>query len=261
MSFVIHENNGVPFLVSDLLPCPHAFSTRAGGVSTLPHLRSLNVGENRGDDPQNPKINVSLLCQAAFLPQNVVSALQIHSADIMYVDRIPPQKPSLDGFYTDKKDITLCVKVADCLPVLLCDPRAGLVAALHAGWRGSASGIVKNGVSLLRERGSDPKDLLCAIGPSIGKCCFEVREDFISEFSSLAGRDAANRFIEERGGSFYADLKEFNRSLLLSCGVLPQHIDVSPDCTCCRPDLFFSHRATRGVRGTMGAFISLGFSK
>ena len=128
--------NGVPFFISTILPIPHAFSTRLGGVSSLPHLQSMNLGENRGDEPQNVQKNFDLLCQASGLPRKVVSGLQIHSEKLLYAEDSFEEKPSCDGFYTDRQGLSLCVKVADCLPVLLYEPEANCIAALHAGWRG-----------------------------------------------------------------------------------------------------------------------------
>ena len=256
MSFLTVEKNGVVFLRSTLLPCPHAFSTRIGGVSTAPHLRSLNVGENRGDDPANVRENLRRLCAAADLPQTVVSAAQVHSAALLYVDAPPAEKPQLDGFYTDRAGLTLCVKIADCLPILIHDRKKGFSAALHAGWRGSASGIARKGVEALVSLGSDPRDLLCALGPCIGVCCFEVRDDFIAEFTALAGGDAARRCISVRSDKYYADLKALNADALALAGVPEAQIDVCPDCTCCRHELYFSHRYTKGLRGTMCALIA-----
>ena len=128
--------NGVPFFTSTILPIPHAFSTRLGGVSSLPHLQSMNLGENRGDEPQNVQKNFDLLCQASGLPRKVVSGLQIHSEKLLYAEDSFEEKPSCDGFYTDRQGLSLCVKVADCLPVLLYEPEANCIAALPAGWRG-----------------------------------------------------------------------------------------------------------------------------
>ena len=258
MSFLLREKGGVPFYVSTLLPCSHAFSTRAGGVSTLPHLKSMNIGENRGDEPSNPEKNMRLLTNAAGLPERVISAKQIHSANLLYIGDLPTEKPELDGFCTDRDDVTLCVKIADCLPILLCDTKSGNVAALHAGWRGSAAGIARRGVEALCSLGASPENILCAIGPGIGSCCFEVKEDFIEAFTAAAGEKNASPYILRRDGRYFADLKGFNRAALRAAGVPDDNIDVCPLCTCCNPDLFFSHRFTQGKRGTMGAMIARG---
>lgn len=260
MSFILQQRDGVRFYRSDLLPCPHAFSTRAGGISTLPHLYSMNIGENRGDEPGNPEKNLAILTRAAGLPPSVVSAAQVHGTSLLYVGSAPQKgapKPELDGFYTDKEGITLCVKVADCMPILLCDKRSGAVAALHAGWRGCASDIAAEGVKALVSLGARPRDLVAAIGPSIHSCCFEVKEDFVAEFTKKAGKDASDRFILRKGEKTYADLQGCAAHFLRRAGIPPEQIDVCPLCTCCDPATFFSHRKTGGVRGTMGALIAV----
>ncbi len=257
MSFCRKSEKGVDFFVSDLLPCPHAFSTRLGGVSTLPHLSSMNLGENRGDEPSNVQENFKRLLSAAGLPARYTSAFQVHSKTVLYADDSPSERPHADGFYTDKKGLSLCVKVADCLPILLCDKEAGIIAALHAGWRGSALNIVGEGVKKMEQSGASPSRIIAAIGPGIGRCCFAVKEDFLSEFSSLVGAETSKKFIHQTETQPHADLKELNRFLLLQAGLTPEHIDICPLCTCCAPDLFFSHRASKGLRGTMGALIAL----
>ena len=257
MSFEKVTNHGVVFFRSSLLPCPHAFTTRIGGVSSLPHLASLNLGNNRGDDPANVKENFRRIFAAAGLPDSFVSAVQIHSKTVLFTREPLPEHPHLDGFCTDAPGLTLCVKVADCIPILLCDKNAGVIAALHAGWRGTASGIVAKGLEKMVEAGAHPENIVAAIGAGLGTCCFAVREDFIAEFTALAGENMAQKFIENRGGRFFADLKGANVEALTDAGVPRGQIDVCPLCTCCDPDLFFSHRASGGKRGTMAALIAL----
>lgn len=249
--------NGVTFFTSTLLSVPHAFSTRLGGVSELPHLKSMNLGENRGDEAQNVQKNFDLLCQASELPRKVVSGIQIHSEKILYTEEPFTSKPACDGFYTDRQGIALCVKVADCLPVLLYEPEANCIAALHAGWRGSARNIVGEGVKALVSLGARKEKILAAVGAGISACCFAVRQDFVEEYSALVGGELSKKTLIFRKGQMYADLKKLNRLLLLQAGVIEEHMDVCSLCTCCHPDLFFSHRASGGQRGTMAALISL----
>ena len=271
MSFYETVRDGVPYLSSDLLPCPHGFSTRLGGSSTLPHLASMNLGEHRGDAPENVAENYRRFCTAVGLPAKVAAGRQIHSATVQTLSKaeiatLPvggtaTELPPLDGFVTKEKGVTLCVKIADCLPLLLCDMEAGVICALHAGWRGSAAGIALQGVAAMCREGARPERIVVAIGPSIHPCCYEVGEDFAVEFRETLGRDTAARFLlpSPLPGKYYADLQGLNRHLLLEAGLLPAHIDISPECTCCGPHgRFFSHRASRGMRGTMAAMISLG---
>ena len=257
MSFERIEKNGVVFFRSTLLPCPHAFTTRLGGVSAEAHLASLNLGNNRGDDPANVIENFRRIFEAAGLPEDFVSARQIHSKTVLFTRETLDGQPELDGFCTDARGLTLCVKVADCIPILLCDKDAGVIAALHAGWRGTAAGIAAEGVRKMVEVGAKPENVVAAIGAGIGSCCFEVKEDFVAEFTALAGKETARDFISSREGRFYADLKGANVKVLANAGVKREHIDVCPLCTCCDPDLFFSHRASGGKRGTMAALIAL----
>ncbi len=260
---MFHEKrvNGVLFLYSDLLPCPHGFSTRVGGVSSLPHLKSMNLGENRGDTPENVAENTRLFCLAAELPQSTVSARQIHSDQILYREeglKKGEERPQCDGFYTDKRGVSLFVKIADCIPILLYAPDVEAVAALHAGWRGTAQNIAGKGVEKLTSLGADPQKMLAAIGVGIGQCCYQVDDPFIDAFLGALGEDFS-RFLKKNGedGRYYADLKGANKALLLSAGLKEEHIDLCSQCTMCQSNLFFSHRATNGVRGTMGAAIAL----
>ena len=137
MAFFEKEVAGVLYLSSDLLDCPHGFSTRIGGVSTLPHLKSMNLGDNRGDDPEKVAENYRRFALAAGLPQKRVFAHQIHSSKVLFIKEPLEEQPSCDGFYTDAENVTLYVKVADCIPILLYAPDVPAVSALHAGWRGS----------------------------------------------------------------------------------------------------------------------------
>ena len=244
------------FYRSSLLRSPHAFSTRHGGVSTEPHLWSMNLGENRGDSQENLAENYRIFLKETALPTAVVSASQIHSNTVLKVKEIPAQKPSLDGFVTDQRGITLCVKVADCLPNLLEDAEAGVVSAVHAGWRGSAKGIVLQAISQMEALGASRERIRAVIGPRIGACCFEVKEDFVTEFFSYIGTEGEH-FLSIREGKTYCDLPALNVFLLQKGGILPENIEDSGLCTCCAPDLFFSHRASKGVRGTMAAMIAL----
>lgn len=248
--------NGVVFYRSSHLQSPHAFSTRLGGVSTEPHLRSMNLGENRGDSAENLAENYRIFLKETGLPTSVVSASQIHSNTVLTIKEPPSEKPSLDGFVTNQQGITLCVKVADCLPILLEDAEAGVVSAVHAGWRGSAKGIVLQALSQMEALGARRGNVRAVIGPRIGACCFEVKEDFVREFFSYLGSDG-ERFLTAREEKTYCDLPALNVFLLQKGGVLPENIEDCGLCTCCAPDLFFSHRASKGVRGTMAAMIAV----
>ena len=249
------ENN-VTFYRSSHLTSPHAFSTRLGGVSKAPHLRSMNLGHGRGDDEATLRENYHLFLAATNLPTNLVSANQIHTDVVQNVTKVPETKPDCDGFVTNTKNLTLAVKTADCLPILMEDPEAGVVAAVHAGWRGSAKKIVWNALDEMEKLGAKRDRIRAVIGPRIGVCCFEVKDDFVAEYRALLG-DYGEKFLVFKGDRIYCNLPALNRTLLLDGGVKEEHFEDSGLCTCCAPDLFFSHRASKGLRGTMAAMIAV----
>ncbi len=254
--------NGVVYYRSSLLCAPHAFSTRHGGVSSAVHLATMNLGQGRGDDEETLAENYRRFLSAAGLPQTVVSAHQIHSDLVMNVEKIPEdgwQMPQCDGFVTNVPGVTLAVKIADCLPILLEDAAAGVIGAVHAGWRGSAKGIALRALEKMEALGAKRERIHAVIGPRIGPCCFEVKDDFVCEYLSCLG-DFGKQFLHTRGEKIFCDLPALNRELLLSGGVFPDHFEDSGLCTCCDPQTFFSHRATGGKRGTMAAMISLGLT-
>lgn len=247
--------NGVTFYRSSQLTSPHAFSTRLGGVSQAPHLRSMNLGQGRGDDEENLRENYRRFLAAANLSRDVVSARQIHSDLVLNAEKVPEVSPECDGFVTNRPDLTLCVKTADCLPILMEDPEAGVVAAVHAGWRGSAKGIVCRALDQMERLGAKRERICAVIGPRIGVCCFEVKEDFVEEYRSLLGT-FGEKFLVFEKERIFCDLPALNRALLIENGILEEHFEDSGLCTCCAPDLFFSHRASKGLRGTMAAMIA-----
>jgi YfiH family protein len=177
--------------------------------------------------------------------------------------------------------LLLGIQVADCIPVLVADRKRRVVAAFHAGWRGTVKRIVETGVGRMRvEFGSRPEDLIAAIGPGIGACCYAVGEEVLSEFESqfLYARDLFREvystdavrtkypmlFLTQRapghspiGPSLHLDLVEANRRQLLAAGLKPRSIQVVGGCTNCRPDIFFSHRASQGHAGRMMAVIGI----
>lgn len=241
----------------------HGFSTREGGVSTLPHLKAMNCGFFRGEDDETVRRNIELLCSFAHCSENVVCTPQIHSTKVRYVtaenagEGITKEVPyPCDGFVTDIPDLTLLVRTADCAPILLAGEKENgdaIVGALHAGWRGAAGGIAAEGVLMMKKLGA--KNISAAIGACIHTCCYEVGEDLFTQVEALQGSEFASRHIKKKGEKLYADIAGINREILVDCGV--EAIDICPHCTACHPTLYHSHRATKGNRGTMGAVISV----
>ena len=259
--FYFTEVCGVGFFKSDNITSPHAFSTRLGGVSTQNIYSSLNLGFNRGDLDENVRENVSRFCRTiGSTDKMLVTASQIHSANVHTVEASDAGKvfPDTDGFVTKENGIPISVSIADCAPILLEDRTRGVVGALHAGWRGTVSGIVAAGVRKMCALGCDPKNINAAIGPCIHKCCYEVGEDFFEAVKDIRGKDFALRHITARAnGKYCADITSMNGEILLESGIPFENISVSGKCSSCESELFFSHRASKGQRGAMKAVIML----
>jgi len=248
----------------------HGFSTRLGGVSRAAHTATMNLGFARGDSREEVLENYAILAReisgGACTEADVVITSQIHSAKVRVLTSANRGEgitcalgESCDGFVTDTRGVMPIIRIADCTPILLCGTKADaspVIGAVHAGWRGSASGITTEAVQKMRELGCTAESIKVAIGAHIGFCCYEVGEDFIESVRELCGAEFALHHIRRvESGSYHADLTGMNVEFLVSAGVKPENIDVSPECTMCDPTKYHSHRATRGIRGTMGAGI------
>lgn len=247
------------YLVADGMGTPHCFTTRFGGVSTG-HVASMNLSLRRDADPQNVVKNFKILGNAiGFDPQKLVLTNQTHSAIVLQVTAKDHRTfnthdyPESDALITNQPGTALCVFTADCTPVLLWDPVTGAVGAAHAGWRGTVSKIAAKTAEKMRECfGCRPEDLRAAIGPNIAACCFETDRDVPDAILQAYGK-AAEPYIRNKGEKFYLDLKAINTLALREAGV--REIVLSNACTACAPHRFWSHRVTRGIRGSQGAII------
>ena len=266
--FFEKEVNGVKFFASDKISVRHGFSTRVGGVSTLPHTKSLNLGYHRGDDKTTVLKNLRLFSEALDMPlEAFVSVTQIHSREVRIVGESERGAGifyradfECDGYVTNVPNVALCVKIADCVPILLSDAEAGVIGAVHAGWRGTAAGIAAECVEKMCSLGADRTRITAAIGPSICGDCYEVDRPFYEQFSSMAGKELAEKFVlpdPEKPEKYKVDLKLVNREILLGSGLREENIDKSDLCTFCRDDLFYSHRKSGGERGSLCAVIML----
>ena len=260
MSIVTKKLDRLEYLVAESITVPHCFTTRLGGVSTG-HLESLNLSMSQGDAPENVVENYRRVGQAlGFLPEDVVMACQTHSDIVVQVGRQHcgagirgEKRPECDAFITGDPGVALFVSTADCTPILLHDPVTGAVGAAHAGWRGTAAAIGGKTVeAMVKAFGCDPKNIRAAIGPNIGACCFETDADVPEAMLSAFGEEVAPH-IEKKGEKYHLDLKAINAVILRRAGV--QHIDISENCTMCEHDRFWSHRYTKGERGSQGAII------
>jgi len=243
----------------------HGVTTRKGGVSEGPFY-SLNMGTNTGDKPERVLANRQrLISNLNWDSFPVVIPKQIHGNKIAVINKKPLLKRNtplllelsgVDGLITPEKKILLLIKVADCIPVFLYDPFNSVIGLIHAGWRGIAQEIVTQGIQTLQKQFfSDPKSLLVGIGPGIGSCCFEVKKDFWESFPPHQLNPSLLRKDSE--GRMFFDLKQAIFLELWKNKIPEQNIEIAPECTCCSPELFFSHRRDQGKTGRMGAFIGL----
>lgn len=267
MSFNKLVKDSLILITCDALNGPYAvsgFTTRRGGVSQG-HLSELNLSLSKGDRRENVLENYRILGNIfGFSPEAVVGFPQVHGDDVCRVTEWHrgvffdnPQNLSYDAMVTDVPCLPLFVYTADCTPTLLYDPVIKAVGAVHAGWRGTAKGLVGKTVrEMVRLYGSRPEDIRAAIGPAIGTCCFETDEDVPLAMSAALGGDA-DAFIQSFGGKWYVDLKGVNRRWLLQNGLKPENIEVCDACTACAPELFWSHRRHGENRGSLGSFIML----
>ena len=238
------------------------FTTRHEGVSRSPY-NSLNLGLNTLDSPHSVQGNRSLLARAfGAHSEQLLTVNQVHGTDLLVVDA-PNQdfthflKVECDGIVTNQTGIMIGIGVADCVPILLLDPVQHAAAALHAGWKGTAGQIVHKGVEALQSLfGTKPGDLIAAVGPGIGPCCYQVDEPVRKAFANDA--DIWNQVAREIDkGKWQLDLAAANRLQLLGCGVKPERIETASHCVCCTPELFFSYRRDDGDTGRQMGFIML----
>jgi YfiH family protein len=246
-----------PLLTSAILPAPfhHGFTSRAGGVSEGP-FRSLNLGLKWGDAPENVLENRRRLL-AATRSSVLYLAAQVHGARVLPVragdDPAAIAREQADGVCSDVPGIAVGVYVADCVPVLLADPRRGAFAAVHAGWRGTVAGILPAAVQALVDHyGSDPADVRVALGPAIAPCCFEVGPEVASAFGRWPGA-----VIEEPGRKPYVDLRLVLRQQAVAAGVPGEAVDASDACTKCDAEgRFYSYRRDASRGGQHVGFIA-----
>lgn len=256
-----NEKNGVPFLQFESLAghgrLRHAVFTRQGGVSPAP-FASLNLSVSVPDE----KARVYANRRRAYGvygrdTDSVVHAHLVHGRDVARVTQADNGTwvSRVDGIVTDEPACALTMNYADCAPIFLYDPAHHAVGLGHAGWQGALRDLPGALVAaMVAEFGSDPAQLVAAVGPCIGPCCYEVGEPVITGVLQRFA-DGASLLVERGGERPYFDLPEANRRNLACAGV--QHIELSGLCTACRTDLFFSHRAEKGKTGRFGTILIL----
>jgi YfiH family protein len=252
------QHNGLRFYQFDSLNARHAVFTRHGGLSPKP-WNSLNVGGTVGDDNTRVKENRRLSFHAlGRVPESIFDVWQVHSADVICADaprRVDQPYQKADIILTDNPDVTLFMRFADCVPILVYDPKKNVIGVSHAGWLGTVRDVAGVTVSTMRERyDSDPSDIIACIGPSIGPDHYEVEEDVIAQVKQTFGTDS-NLMLPLCNGRIHFDLWRANQYLLERSGV--SQIELAGICTACHTDDWFSHRAEKGRTGRFGALISL----
>jgi YfiH family protein len=244
----------------------HAFSTRLGGVSQPP-FATLNLGGSIGDDLEAVRENRRRFFGVfGIQPPQVVRVRQVHGNAVLVVDAglvrraefptcLVDERVGRDALITDMPDLALVISTADCLPVLIQDPVHRVVAAVHAGWRGTTKRISARAVeAMAKAYGTHPAECRAAIGPGVRACCYEV-DARVREAALAAGFVWEQHTVAARTDHWRLDLAGMNRAALEAAGVPAGQIEDIGLCTACRTDLFFSHRAEKGRTGRMMNFI------
>lgn len=269
MPFVKNEDEGLVYYTiesfekTDLVK--HGFSTRIGGVSSG-NLDSLNLGVKKKDTRENILNNYKIFTKSLGIDiEDLVLTHQVHKDNIMEVDEDDRGKGLIretdirdtDGFITNKREVALVTFYADCVPLFLLDPVNKAIGLTHAGWKGTVSRIGQKTLEkMIKAYGTDPKDVLIGIGPSIGECCFEVGGEVIEEVKKHFN-NATDYFYKKDNGKFMLDLWAINKDQFLAMDVLEENITVSNICTKCNKDIFFSHRGDNGKTGSLAAIMQL----
>lgn len=256
-----HYHHSIRYYTFDSLEeagITHAVFTRLGGLSPEP-WKSLNVGGLRGDDPDRVKANRVLSFQSlGKIPESVYDAWQVHGVDVACAEAprpadVPHKKA--DTILTDRPEVSLFMRFADCVPILIYDPVRNVAGIAHAGWQGTVRGAARVAIETMQARyGTHPKDILAAIGPSIAAHHYEVGPEVIERVRSAFGSDAPT-LLPKFNGAVHFDLWAANCLQLEQAGV--RKIEVSGICTACNTGDWFSHRAEKGQTGRFGALIAV----
>lgn len=264
MKFTEHSNNGVIWTQCAGIAARHCFTTRLGGVSTG-IFAELNLGENRGDDPDAVLENYRRLGDATGIDTAaMVFTRQVHGAEVRVTGPDDLRAPmgstpyEADGLVTSTPGTPLIIFTSDCAPLLMADEKNGVIAAVHCGWRSTALDIIAVAVREMTSLGAQPDSIAAAVGPAIGRCCFETGADVVEAFGSLLhSADGPWAPIDGRPGKFLVDLPGVIRLRLLGLGLRDDSICLSDECTVCQSEKYWSHRATQGQRGSQASLITL----
>lgn len=250
------------------------YTTRLGGVSTG-NQASLNLSHKMETNPEHIRTNFELVAKALETEASrLVGGDQTHTNVVRVVDASdaghnvtkPKSFFDVDALVTSDPSVALFVTTADCVPILFYDPVKRVVGAAHSGWKGTCNGIAAKVIECMRDEfGTNPADVLVSIGPSICRDCYEVSSDLYEAFSNSGfySKQEVDDIFKKKDGTgaaevkYQLDLWKANEYVLLNSGVLREHIETTCLCTCCNPTVLFSHRASHGRRGGLGAFIRL----
>lgn len=246
------------------LAIKHGMSTRTGGVSGHP-FASLNLGLHTGDEAKKVRENRKrFACAVGVEPNRVTTAEQVHGDRVFVVreehaglgaEEYSQAISGVDALITNVPGTPLMLFFADCVPVLIVDPKRRAIGISHAGWKGTVVGIAEKTVKYMeREYGTNPADCFAGIGPSIGQCCYQVDKPVIDQLKIFP---YWQELIVAKEARWQLNLWEANRRQLFDAGLTPDNVVVSAVCTSCNSELFFSYRAEKGRTGRMGAVISL----
>lgn len=267
----VHQYKQIEYLTFPLLDevemVRHLFSTRMGGISKGIYA-SMNLSYARGDDKEAVDENFRRIAEIfGTTPDRIVCSKQTHTTNVRLVTEedcgkgvlYPVDYDDVDGLITNVPGILLCTSYADCVPLYFADVKNKAIGLGHSGWRGT---VCRMGEAMLKSMhdafGTKPEDVIAAIGPSICRDCYEVGEEVAEVFRQSFPEEW--RFLLSEGkeaGKYQLDLWEANRRVLLGAGILSDHLAVTDICTCCNSEYLFSHRASKGKRGNLGAFMEL----
>ena len=261
--FIENNKDGLIYMSSDKISARHVFTTRHGGVSEG-IFASFNLGSNRGDEPERVRENYRRLCALFGVGiDDCAVTNQVHKNAVRIVDKsdkhvcMSPVPYEVDGLVTGEKGLPIICMTADCVPVLLWDEQNRAVGAVHCGWRSSVTDILKNALEAMASFGVKPEEVHAAIGPAIGRCCFETDDDVPDAVGEYLGGDTDGLFDRRPDGKTMVDLRAANARRLMQLGVKGENIDISDECTYCCHDKYWSHRYTKGQRGSQAAVIVL----
>lgn len=244
----------------------HCFTTRLGGVSEG-IFESLNLSFTRGDKRAAVEENFQRVSQALGTEyENFVFTDQTHTVNVRRVGMEDAGKglikergySDVDGLITNEPGLVLSTFYADCVPLYFVDTKKRAIGLSHSGWRGTVRRMGRVTLEAMRrEFATEPEDVVCAIGPSICQDCYEVSEDVAAEFMREFSNHSEEILQDKGDGKYQLDLWRANEIILLEAGIKPEHLSVTDVCTCCNDKVLFSHRASQGKRGNLGAFLCL----